>query len=226
MVDTPLTVAILAAAGAVAGVWLSGIPEIARKVIPFSGLLLVTLSIVWILPELAARFGAGTGVLFLGAGAFAVFVVDRFVVPVCPACAHNHDHEACKTRLHGFENPLIIAALLHGIFDGWALAASSASEAARALLAGVLIHKAPEALAYGVMLNAAFASRKKAYIWAVLLQFSMLAGVWLYRGTNAGVDERVLGIMLATGGGMFLYLGSHAIHAEWKRRFSTQKHAI
>lgn len=212
--------------GAAAGVWLSGLPEVSRRVIPFSGLLLVTLSLFWILPELAERFGIAAGAAFLLAGGLLVFVIDRFIVPICPACSHTHDHSSCHTRLHGFENPLIAAALLHGVFDGWTLEAAGHSEAFRVLLFGVLIHKIPEALAYGAMLSAAFASRTKAYTWAVLLQASMLSGVFLYRWTNAGVDERVLGLLLALGGGMFLYLGGHAIHAEWRRRLAAaHKHA-
>jgi hypothetical protein len=52
-------------------------------------------------------------------------------------------------------------------------------------------------------------------------------GVWLYKTTNAALDERVLGLAVALGGGMFLYLGSHAVHAEWKRRTSSaHKHAV
>lgn len=215
---------LIAAAGAVAGVWLAGIPDVSRRMIPFSGLLLVSLSVFLILPELAERFGLAMGTAFLLAGGLFILVIDRFVVPICPACSHTHDHATCHTRLHGFENPLIAAALLHGLFDGWTLEAAGGSEAFRVLLLGVVIHKIPEALAYGAMLSAAFASRRKAYVWAVVLQLAMLAGVYLHRWLGSGVDGRLLGLMLALGGGMFLYLGGHAVHAEWRRRGAAAAH--
>ena len=79
----------------------------------------------------AVRTGAGTGERDSGGGSrcclFAVgygvlLLVNRFVYRVCPTCAHDHDHNACSTELHGFAAPLIIAAAVHSFLDGWSVA--------------------------------------------------------------------------------------------------------
>jgi len=41
----------------------------------------------------------------------------------------------------------------------------------------------------------------------------------------SGLVQTVLALLLAFGGGTFLYLGYHAVHAEWKRRTAGHKHA-
>ena len=94
------------------------------------------------------------------AGFAIIWGIDRYITPVCPACSHTHNHDSCSTRLHGFAGPLITAALIHSLFDGWTLAAGqSLPGSGSALVAGVLVHKVPESFAYGVILRAALGSR-------------------------------------------------------------------
>ena len=95
----------LAIAGAVAGVFLSGVAGVARRMVTASGLMLLVLSLAGVLPELASTFGWPQGPLMMGTAVLAVWAVDRFVYPVCPSCSHTHDHDSCSTRLHGFAGP-------------------------------------------------------------------------------------------------------------------------
>jgi zinc transporter ZupT len=163
------------------------------------------------------------------AGFLLLFTIDRYLYPVCPACAPSHGHDACSTRLHGFAGPLIFAALLHSTFDGWALAAGlDASERGlgSALSLGVALHKLPEGIAFGVILRAAMKSKTKAFWVAAITQGSMLIGGWLERWSSAYIGVRAVSALLALGGGTFLYLGYHAVHSEWRRRTAAHKHAV
>jgi zinc transporter ZupT len=207
--------------GAAAGVWISGFPKIARQIVPLGGFVLLLLSVFWILPELGANFGWSFGPALMLAGFSAVWFIDRYVHPVCPACAHTHDHDTCTTRLHGFAGPLITATMIHSVFDGWMLAADGDGRIAAvkgALVAGVLLHKLPESLAYGVILRAALRSRRYAMMWALLAQAATLIGAVLALAIAPLIGDVWIGLLLAVGGGTFLYLGAHAVHGEWKRR--------
>lgn len=206
---------ILAGLSASLGVWLTSLPEVSRKVVPFSGAVLVLISLLWILPELVESFGWSVGPTMLLASVTLIWIVDRYVYPVCPTCAHSHDHDSCSTRLHGFAPPLIAAFIVHSLFDGWVFAYGQSS-AHSALSYGVLLHKLPECIAFGVILRAALRSRSHAIVWSFASQLPMLLGSLL----QPAASPLFIGSMLALGGGAFLYLGFHAVHGEWKRRLA------
>jgi zinc transporter ZupT len=218
----------LAVLSALAGVWLTSVPEISRRVIPFSGAVLVMISIFWVLPELVAEFGLLAGAGLMTAGFCVLLVIDKYLYPVCPACSHTHDHDSCRTPLHGFAGPLVAAALLHSFFDGWVLAAGNeqgVGPVGPAILLGVALHKLPEGLAFGVIVRAALKSRSRAFVAAALTQGIMLLGGVFEHAAAPYLGNRWLAVLLAFGGGTFLYLGYHAVHAEWKRRTAPHKHA-
>ena len=215
-------------ASAFLGIWLTSLPEISRRVIPLSGVILVMVSLFWVLPELVRQFGLFTGGGLMMAGFVVLLIIDKYVHAVCPACSHSHDHDSCHTPLHGFAAPLIIAALLHSFFDGWMLAAGNEAGAGPlgpAILLGVALHKLPEGVAFGVIVRAALNSRARAFFFAGLVQGTMLAGGVLEYAAAPFLGNRWIALLLAFGGGTFLYLGYHAVHAEWKRRFSPHPHA-
>jgi zinc transporter ZupT len=114
-----------------------------------------------------------------------------------------------------------VASLLHSIFDGWVLAAGGGSmnaEAGSALSLGVMIHKIPEAFAFGVILRAAISTKSSAMRWGILTQTATFAGAMLEILAAPYLGGHAIAVLLAVGGGMFLYLGGHAVHGEWKRR--------
>jgi zinc transporter ZupT len=206
---------------AAAGVWMSSVPEVSRRIVPLSGGVLLILSLVWVLPELGETFGWSLAPLLMLVGFAVLFLIDRLIYPVCPSCSHTHDHDSCSTRLHGFATPLIAAALIHSIFDGWALAAGHAGDfpgVRSAIAAGILIHKVPESLAYGVILRAAVRRRSMALLWALVAQGATIAGAGMAIVLAPLLGSTWIAVLLAFGGGTFLYLGFHAVHGEWKRR--------
>ena len=92
-------------AGAALGLWLTGVHRRARLVVPFSAGVLLGVALFGLLPELAVEIGWGASLILFVAGYGVLLLVNHFLYPVCPTCAHDHDHDACATELHGFRRP-------------------------------------------------------------------------------------------------------------------------
>jgi len=192
-----------------------------RRIVPFSGGLLMGLGVFGVLPELMSDFGwiAGAGALAAGAGLLWAF--DRYVHPICPSCSHTHDHERCPTALHGFALPLVAAASIHSFLDGLGIAAAQQDHAqglGAAVAAGVLLHKIPEGVALGIMLRAAVGSRPGALGWCAAAEGATFLGAALESAVTGRLGVQWVSYALALAGGSFLYLGFHAVHGEWRRR--------
>lgn len=173
-----------------------------------------------VLPELAGGFGWGLGFALLAAGVTLMWVVGRYVYPVCPSCSHTHDHEACATTLHGFALPLIVAASIHSFLDGLGIAASQQEPSqglAATVLAGVALHKVPEGIALGIMLRAAVRSRFAALGWCIVAEGATFCGAVMESVMAGRFGAHWVSYTLALAGGSFLYLGFHAVHGEWRR---------
>jgi zinc transporter ZupT len=217
--------ALIATVAAVVGAWLglslAGIHSRARRMVGFSGGLLAGVALFGLLPELVDEIGWLLGVLLLASGYALLMVVDRYVHPVCPSCSHDHDHDECASTLHGFATPLVLAAAFHAFLDGWSIATSQSAGAAGLRLSlplALILHKIPEGLALGAILRASLASRGMVFGWCLAAESVTLLGAASGLAMAARVGEHWLHYPLAAAGGCFLYLGFHAIHAEWRTR--------
>jgi zinc transporter ZupT len=213
------------ALAAASGVWLTaagrkaqGVP---RVVLPFSAGILLGVALFGLLPELAGQAGWAVSLVLFSAGYGLLILVDRHVFPVCPTCAHDHDHHTCSEELHGFAVPLLAAAAIHSFLDGWSVA--TAQQVAPlglrvAVPLAVILHKIPEGIALGGIMCAAIGPRPAALVASVLAEgCTMLgagAGLLLAPRLGSGWILYPLGL---TAGWIF-YLGFHAVHEEWKRR--------
>jgi zinc and cadmium transporter len=204
-------IAILSAA---AGVWLTSIHSISRRMVPFSGGVLVGVALFWVLPETAEALQWPAAIAWTLAGSGLLWAIDRFVYPVCPACSHDHEHDHCETRLHGFAPPLLIASALHSALDGWGAASTSFGTA---LALGIAVHKIPEGVALGVIARASLKSKMAALMWCAVAQSATLVGGALEAAVAPALGSHNLHAILAIAGGSFLYLGGHAIHGELRR---------
>ena len=206
-------------AGAALGV--SSVMGAPRKIVPFSGGLLIGVALFGVLPDLAAHYGWIVGVAMLAAGVAALALFGRYVYPVCPSCSHTHDHDGCARVLHGFAGPLIAVACLHAFLDGLGISAAQHEEAGgfgAVLVFGVILHKVPEGVALGIMLRASVSSRAAAFAWCVLAEGATLAGGVFESAVTARTGAGWVMVALALAGGSFIYLGFHAVHGEWRRR--------
>jgi zinc transporter ZupT len=207
--------------GAFAGIRLAEIPSISRRVLPFSGGLLVGIALFWILPEISARGGWLAGCAGLIAGFALLWLIDRYWYPVCPTCSHSHEHQDCHESLHGFAAPLLIASGLHSFFDGWSLAVSQQKgfeDLKLAFLVGIGVHKLPEGLALGALLIAALGTEWRAMLGATAAQSMMLAGGWLALLLADHLAAQWTLAFLSVAAGAFVYLGYHAVDSEYQQR--------
>ncbi len=189
---------------------------------PFGGGVLVGVALFWLLPEMAESLGWPAAIAWMGGAALALWLLDRYVYPVCPSCAPSHDHAHCETRLHGFALPLLAAAAVHSSLDGWGVMAGQDHPSFGAgLILGIAAHKVPEGLALGVIARAALASRWLALGWCVAAQAATLAGAGLEFLFSPYLGIHALHALLAVAGGSFLYLGGHAVHGELRRSGAT-----
>jgi zinc transporter ZupT len=208
-------------AGAALGVGIASLRRRTRFVVPFSAGVLLGVVLFGLLPELAEVSGLVGGVLLPVLGYGLLLVINRFVYPVCPTCAHDHDHGACADELHGFALPLIAAAAVHSFLDGWSVVAAQLSAPAGLRLAvplAICLHKLPEGVALGGILRASVKSRAAALGWCVLAEGATLvggaAGLWM--APRLGTEWTIVPLGLAAG--WLIYLGYHAVHEEWRQR--------
>ncbi len=210
---------LIGVAGALVGV--STATGAHRRIVPFSGGLLIGIAAFGVLPELISEFGWGAGPAMLAAGVALLWAFDHYLYPICPSCSHTHDHDRCSTELHGFALPLVAAAAIHSFLDGLGVAASQQDQSQGlgvAVLAGVVLHKIPEGIALGIMLRAALRSRSSALAWCVVAEGSTFLGALFESIISARFGVSWVGYALALAGGSFVYLGFHAVHGEWRRR--------
>ena len=203
------------------GLWLSGVQRRARIVIPFSAGVLLGVAGFGLLPELAVAAGwtRSLGLAVIGYGL--LIAIDRFVHPICPTCAHDHDHHACPTELHGLAVPLIAAAALHSFLDGWSIVTAEWAAPLGLRVAvplAVALHKIPEGIALGGILRATMRSRPAAFAWCVIAEGATLVGggAGVFMAPHLGTAWILYPLGLTAG--WILYLGYHAVHSEWKLR--------
>ena len=203
-----------------AGTRLAEAPRLSRSVLALSGAVLIAISLLWVLPEVAARQGWPAAAGWTVLGFVALAAVDRFVYPICPACAHTHDHNSCSTPLHGFAPPLLIAIGMHSFLDGWGLAAAREASGFVQIvfLLGISLHKFPEGLALGAIVRSSMASHAKSLLACVMAESLTVAGGLSAVTIEANLSGSWVGVLLAVASGTFLYLGYHAIEGEFHRR--------
>lgn len=183
--------------------------------VPFGGGVLLGVAIFWVLPEIAQVLHWRGAIAWAAAGFAILFLIDRYVYPVCPACSHTHEHDTCETRLHGFAVPLLIASALHSSLDGWGAASTLVGPA---LAGGMAFHKIPEGIALGVMVRASLKTRVAALVWCAIAEGATLIGGGFETLLAPQLGVKTLHAILAMAGGSFLFLGAHAIHGELRRR--------
>ena len=206
--------------GILAGVLVAGPRRHFRKAIPLSAGVLLGVALFGLLPELAQDLSWTLSLLIFAAGFVLLTLLDRAGIAICPDCSHDHEHDGCAAPLHGFAAPLLIAAGMHSLFDGWALAATgwSASGGVKyALPLALILHKLPEGFSLGAMLRHSLRSRSLALLLAVLAESLTVAGgaISLVLAPRLGSGWTTYPLALA--GGFFLFLAFHALHGEWKK---------
>ncbi|MGB7758553.1 MAG: ZIP family metal transporter [Bryobacteraceae bacterium] len=220
-VALPALAALVGCVGAVLGIWLTGLRNRIAVVVPFSAGVLIGVALFGLLPELAEDSSWPLTLGLCAGGYGLLFFVNRYAYPICPDCAHNHDHSACGTELHGFAAPLIVAAALHSLLDGWSVAVVQHAAPLGLRVAvpiAIALHKVPEGVALGGVMRAAVPSRALALIWCLVAEGATLAGGGLALALAPHLGSLWTVYPLGLTAGWLIYLGYHAVHEEWKRK--------
>lgn len=115
-------------------------------------------------------------------GYLITYLANRYVHPICPACA---------TCLHGFGWPMLLTFGIHSLADGFALSW------------GTLVHKLPEAAAMYLLFRSAFSTQTKAIAATAGIQLLTPLALWL-----PAMPEELEPIAK----GSMLFLGLLALH--------------
>jgi zinc transporter ZupT len=220
-IAAPALATAVGVAGAVLGLWIAGLRRRARVVVPFSAGVLLGVALFGLLPELAVELGWTAILILFAAGYGLLLAINRYAYPVCPTCAHDRDHNACATELHGFAGPLIAAAALHSFVDGWSVGTVHMMAPLGLRVAvplAVALHKLPEGIALGGILRAAVKHRAAALGWCLLAEGTTLGGGALGLTMAPHLGTAWIAYPLGMAAGWLFYLGIHAVHEEWKRR--------
>ena len=207
--------------GAALGLWLTGMRQRARLILPLSAGVLLGVAVFGLLPELAVELGWLVSLAFFIGGYAALVLLNRYGYPVCPGCSHDHDHAGCSSELHGFGIPLVLAAALHSFLDGWSIATVQLNVPLGLRVAvplAVALHKVPEGIALGGILRAALKSRAQAMVWCTLAEGTTLLGGALGLIMAPRLGTEWITYPLGFTAGWLFYLGSHSVHEEWRRR--------
>jgi len=219
-IGAPLLATAVGLCGAILGLWLTGAHRRSRFLVPFSAGVLLGVALFGLMPELMIEIGWLPSLALFGAGYGLLIAVNRYAYPVCPTCSHDHDHNACSTELHGFAAPLIAAAAVHSFLDGWSIATVATVPLGLrvAVPLAVTLHKVPEGIALGGILRASVKSRAAALGWCVLAEGTTLLGGVAGLMMDPRLGSKWIMYPLGITAGWLCYLGSHAVHEEWKRR--------
>jgi len=145
----------------------------------FSGAYLFAITVTHILPGLfthPAANGTMTGVLIL-AGFFAQQLLEYMSQGV--EHGHIHIHKEGHAHLASSAFWVLLALSLHALMEGGMLTGAGTTEGIPgALMAGVLMHKIPEAFALVSVLSCEL-SRRRALLLLVLFSLASPLGLWL-----------------------------------------------
>jgi zinc and cadmium transporter len=171
--------------------------------VPFAAGVLLTISLLGLLPEAVDMYGEGAfGVALL---TFLVaYLFEHFFF-----CIHHHDHD-CK---HGLRYkaaiPMVIVGdTIHNFIDGVAIAATYMVSPGLGLVTTIstFLHEVPHEIGdFGILLGAGW-RRKKILLVNVLSALATIVGalvVWFWIE-----DPALIGMLLAVSAGLFLYLGA------------------
>ena len=205
--------------GSLLGIFASSTERMRSEVVAISGGILCGVALVWMLPEMGQISGWNYAGLALVGCLGMLFLVDRFVFPVCPCCTHTDHHRPSSQTQMNVLLPLVTGICLHNFLDGWStqLASATTGSLGIGMLVGNLVHKAPESVVLGLLLHSVTQKPIKAAGWAVFASVFLVIGGAAQRYTTSFHSQALFMGSLAFAAAGFLFVGIHMSSAECAR---------
>lgn len=175
-----------------------------------------------LIPESVAHLGSlETAMIFTAFGFLFFYAIEKLTsLHVGHETASELDHGEAAHRHIGVMGALGMS--LHSFLDGVALAASLVVGGSLGLVIGfvVVVHRFSDGIGIVSMLLAGRATRDAIVRWVVLVSLAPIAGVVV--GLLLPMPDAVLGALLATFAGFFLYIGAAELLPEAHRSDRSQ----
>jgi zinc transporter ZupT len=199
------------AAGTMLGMYAMRSRALSGKFTAISAGVMIGVALFWIFPDMTLKSGMGPAALAVGGALTALCAIDHFVYPVCPCCTHAGSRRSRVAGASGTLIPLVMAICIHNLFDGWtAVAAGHAgSSPGSGIAVGLIAHKVPEAVVFGLMLRDAANARSLQMLSVVLTSLAILAGGAMHSGFWMLSETMVIAASLALACSSFLFAGGH-----------------
>ena len=202
---------ILAFIGSIAGL-IGGVVFLLKKdwartlcslAVPFAAGVLLSISLLFLLPEAAHMIGE-TAYLIVLITMLTAFLFEQYF-------AHLHHHEDRRHTMLRASVPLVIFGdTIHNFIDGIAIGAAYMIDPKFGLVVAVgsFLHETPHEIAdFGVLLSAGW-TRAKTFLANLASASTTFLGVLLVYFVIPDGNEKVVGTFLAIAAGVFLYLGA------------------
>jgi zinc transporter ZupT len=206
--------------GSLFGIFATSTERVRSRFVAVSSGILCGVALVWMLPQMGQISGWAFAATALGGCLVALFLVDRFVFPVCPCCTHAHGHSSQQKASINLLLPLVTGICLHNFLDGWStqLASVTAGTLGVGLLVGNLVHKAPESVVLGILLQSATQKSAKAAGLAAFASVFLVIGAAAQTFSGSFHSSGLFMASLAFAAAGFLFVGIHMFQAECTRK--------
>jgi zinc and cadmium transporter len=170
--------------------------------VPFAAGVLISVSLLHLIPEAHHEMGEGAFVVVLFAF-MASFLFEQYF-------AHLHHHEDRKHTMLKSAVPLVLLGdTVHNFIDGVAIAAAYLTDPRFGFVVALatFLHETPHEIGdFGILMRAGW-SRRKAFIANLLSALATFPGALFVYFYAQGAHEKI-GFLLAVSAGIFLYLGA------------------
>jgi zinc and cadmium transporter len=176
--------------------------ELCGYAIPFAAGVLLSVSLLHLIPEAHHEMGEGAFLVVL-ISFLASFLFEQFF-------AHLHHHEDRKHTMLKSAVPLVIFGdTMHNFIDGVAIAAAYLANPLFGVVVAfaTFLHETPHEIGdFGILMKAGW-SRKKTFMANFFSATATFPGVYFVYFFAQGANEKI-GALLAISAGIFLYLGA------------------
>lgn len=170
-----------------------------KYAVPFAAGVLITVSLIGLLPEATEMIGEEALIVVLAA------IMASYIFEITVGDLHHHEHQKKTAKA---SVPLVILGdTIHNFIDGVAIGATFGVNPALGLVTAIstFLHEVPHEIGdFGILLKAGF-SRKKVLLVNIFSALMTVPGAFLVY--YLAVGDEFEGTLLAIAAGIFMYLG-------------------